>query len=94
MNRLTTFHLLLVALSVATTLSLASSSAPDGLERTAKEMTFTTYEAYTPPTPFADYAMVGVPQALATSLAGLMGLCAVCAVLYGACALLFYVRRS
>jgi len=96
MSRLTTLHLVLVALGVATILSLVSSPAPDGLERTAEKLGFTTYGTHLPVplAPFADYVVAGVPQTLATPLAGFMGVCAVCAVLYGAGVLLSRVRRS
>jgi len=69
-----------VALLVAVFLSPLASSDPDGLERVAEDLNFIDREAENAPAqqlPFADvfdgYALKGVPEGVATPLAGLVG---------------------
>lgn len=69
-----------VALLVATFLSPLASPDPDGLNRVSEDLNFTDREAEDPPAqklPFANifdgYALKGVPEGIATPLAGLVG---------------------
>lgn len=67
---------LVIAISMACALSLFASSEPDGLERVAEDQGFAEkaegQEAMHSPMP--DYAIPGIEnEALATSLAGLVG---------------------
>lgn len=69
-----------VALLVAVFLSPLASSDPDGLNRVAEDLNFTHREAENAPArqlPFAQvfegYALRGVPEGVATPLAGLVG---------------------
>lgn len=69
-----------IALLVAVLLSPLASSSPDGLERVAEDLNFMAQEADNAPAqqlPFAEvfegYALKGVPEQVATPLAGLIG---------------------
>lgn len=69
-----------VALLIAIFLSPLASPDPDGLNRVSEDLNFTDREAEDPPAqklPFANifdgYALKGVPEGIATPLAGLVG---------------------
>lgn len=69
-----------VALLIAIFLSPFASSDPDGLNRVSEDLNFADAEVKDPPAqklPFAGvfdgYALRGVPEAIATPLAGLVG---------------------
>jgi cobalt/nickel transport protein len=69
-----------VALLVAVFLSPFASSNPDGLDRVSQDQGFDTAASENPPSHqlpfyavFEEYALRGVPESLATPLAGLIG---------------------
>jgi cobalt/nickel transport protein len=69
-----------IALLIAIFLSPFASSDPDGLDRVSQDQGFDTKAAENPPAnrlPFSsifeEYALRGVPEGLATPLAGLIG---------------------
>lgn len=79
-NRAFTVLGLSVALLVAVFLSPFASSNPDGLDRVSRDHGFDKKAASTPPSHqlpfyaiFDEYAVRGVPSAIATPLAGLVG---------------------
>jgi len=79
-NRAFTVLGLSVALLIAVFLSPFASSNPDGLDRVAQDYGFDEQAAENPPAHqfpfysiFEEYAVRGVPDAVATPLAGLVG---------------------
>lgn len=79
-NRLVWVTGLGVALVIAVFISPWASGDPDGLDRVAQDLQFDRQAQENPPArqlPFAqvfdEYAMQGVPEGLATPLAGLVG---------------------
>jgi cobalt/nickel transport protein len=81
-NRNVTFALigLGIALAIATFLSPFASPNPDGLDRVAQDHKFDAKAAAEPPAKqlpfyqvFEEYAVRGVPEAVATPLAGIIG---------------------
>jgi cobalt/nickel transport protein len=79
-----------VALLVAIFLSPLASSDPDGLNRVAEDLSFTDKEVEEPPAqklPFSGifdgYALKGVPEGVATPLAGFIGTLAVFGLAWG-----------
>lgn len=80
----------LTALAIAVFLSPFASQHPDGLDRVAEDLQFNEREAAEPPAgklPFArifdEYALKGVPENLATPLAGLVGTLATFGLAWG-----------
>ncbi|EAZ92256.1 PDGLE domain-containing protein [Crocosphaera chwakensis] len=79
-NRLFIFTGLGIALIIAVFVSPFASSDPDGLERVAQDLEFEDRAIEDAPanklpfyTVFEEYALRGVPEAVATPLAGLAG---------------------
>lgn len=79
-----------VALLIAIFLSPLASQNPDGLDRVAQDLKFEDKAAENPPAskiPFAqvfdEYALKGVPENVATPLAGLVGTLAVFGLAWG-----------
>jgi cobalt/nickel transport protein len=88
-----------VAIAIATLISPFASSNPDGLDRVAQDLEFENRaeeDLHATQRPLAqifdEYALKGVPQALATPLAGLVGTLATFGLAWGAGKLL--VRGS
>ncbi len=79
-NRLLVLVGLAVALTIAILLSPLASSDPDGLDRVSQDLQFE-HKAVEEPVShklpfysiFEEYALRGVPEAIATPLAGLVG---------------------
>jgi cobalt/nickel transport protein len=86
-NRLFLLTGLLSALLIAVCLSPFASSDPDGLNRVAEDLKFNKKEAPAAPLPFAHvfdgYALKGVPDHLATPLAGFLGTLATFGIAWG-----------
>lgn len=91
-NRNVTFALigLGIALAIATFLSPFASKDPDGLNRVAQDHKFDTKAAADTPAKqlpfhqvFEAYAVRGVPQAVATPLAGIIGTLAAFGLAWG-----------
>ncbi len=79
------------ALLIAVFLSPFASSNPDGLDRVSQDQKFDTKAAENPPAHklpfyslFDEYALRGVPQGIATPLAGLIGTLATFGLAWGA----------
>lgn len=79
-NRAFIFGGLSVALLIGVFLSPFASKSPDGLDRVSEDLKFTDKEAEAKPAQqlpfyavFDEYALRGVPEAIATPLAGLAG---------------------
>ncbi|NJN29653.1 MAG: cobalt transport protein [Synechococcales cyanobacterium RM1_1_8] len=88
-----------IALGVAVLVSPFASPSPDGLNRVAEDLEFADKEHPDPPAkqlPFAQifdgYALKGVPEAVATPVAGLAGTLVTFGLAWGAGKLL--VRKS
>ncbi|MGB7084252.1 MAG: PDGLE domain-containing protein [Phormidesmis sp.] len=88
-----------IALVIAAVVSPFASSSPDGLNRVAEDLGFADQEPDTPlaqQLPFAEafdeYALRGVPERLATPLAGVVGVLATFGLAWTAGKLL--VRKS
>jgi cobalt/nickel transport protein len=69
-----------IALGIGTLMSPLASKSPDGLERVAEDLKFSDRATPVPPAQklpfykvFDEYALRGVPAAMATPLAGLVG---------------------
>lgn len=80
-----------VALLVAVFLSPFASSDPDGLDRVAEDQGFSDRAAEAPPSHqlpfygvFDEYALRGVPEGIATPLAGLVGTLVAFSLAWGA----------
>ncbi len=91
-NRNVTFALigLGIALAIATFLSPFASQNPDGLDRVAQDHKFDAKAAAAPPAKqlpfyqvFEEYAVRGVPEAVATPLAGIIGTLAAFGLAWG-----------
>ena len=91
-NRNVTFALigLGIALAIATFLSPFASQNPDGLDRVAQDHKFDTKAAADTPAKqlpfhqvFEEYAVRGVPEAVATPLAGIIGTLAAFGLAWG-----------
>ncbi|MBW4549651.1 MAG: PDGLE domain-containing protein [Aphanocapsa sp. GSE-SYN-MK-11-07L] len=79
-NRAFVFGGLSVALLIGVFLSPFASKSPDGLDRVSEDLKFSDKEAEANPAHqlpfyavFDEYALRGVPEAIATPLAGLLG---------------------
>lgn len=88
-----------VSLAVAVLLSPLASKKPDGLDRVAQDLKFETKAAEKPPAHqlpfyhlFDEYAVRGVPEPVATPIAGLVGTLATFGLAWGIGKLV--VRRS
>ena len=88
-----------VALLIAVFLSPFASQHPDGLDRVSQDLKFDTKASEQTPAKqlpfyqvFDEYALRGVPEALATPLAGFVGTLATFGIAWGVGKLL--VRRS
>ncbi len=89
-NRIFTLGGLSVALLIAVFLSPLASKNPDGLDRASKDLKFDTKELKEKPAHklpfyavFNEYALRGVPEPMATPLAGLFGTLATFGVAFG-----------
>jgi cobalt/nickel transport protein len=89
-NRWFLFFSLGVALAIAVFASPFASQHPDGLDRVAQDLKFDTKEAANKPAEklpfyaiFDEYALRGVPEQVATPLAGLAGTLATFALTWG-----------
>ena len=91
-NRNVTFALigLGIALAIATFLSPFASQNPDGLDRVAQDQKFDTKAAEETPAKqlpfyqvFEEYALRGVPEGVATPLAGIIGTLAAFGLAWG-----------
>lgn len=91
-NRNVTFVLigLSIALAIATFLSPFASQDPDGLDRVAQDHQFDTKAVEETPAKqlpfyqvFEEYALRGVPEAVATPLAGIIGTLAAFGLAWG-----------
>lgn len=78
------------ALLIAVFLSPFASQQPDGLDRVAEDLKFDSQEAQRPPAEtlpfhsvFDAYALRGVPEQVATPLAGLVGTLATFGIAWG-----------
>jgi cobalt/nickel transport protein len=79
-----------VALGIGVLLSPFASQNPDGLDRVAEDLKFNERAAEAPPAQklpfyaiFDEYALRGVPEAVATPLAGLVGTLATFGLAWG-----------
>jgi cobalt/nickel transport protein len=79
-----------IALLIATFLSPLASEKPDGLDRVSEDLKFDAKEAKEKPAhrlpfyaAFDEYALRGVPQPVATPLAGLLGTLATFGLAFG-----------
>ncbi len=100
-NRLLILTGLGIALIIAIFVSPFASSDPDGLERVAQDLEFEDRAIEDAPanklpfyTVFEEYALRGVPEAVATPLAGLAGTVVTFAVAWGAGKLLIRPSAS
>jgi cobalt/nickel transport protein len=98
-NRLFVFSGLGIALLIGVFLSPFASQNPDGLDRVAQDLKFDQKAAEAPPAHrlpfyqiFDEYALRGVPQQIATPLAGLLGTLGTFGLAWGVGKLV--VRRS
>jgi cobalt/nickel transport protein len=89
-NRIFVMSGLGVALLIGVFLSPFASQNPDGLDRVAQDLKFDKKAAEAPPAHklpfyqvFDEYALRGVPQPLATPLAGLLGTLATFGLAWG-----------
>ena len=89
-NRLFFLTGLLAALVISVFLSPFASTNPDGLDRVSEDLKFNHKEADNPPAkqlPFSHifdgYALRGVPENLATPVAGLLGTLATFGIAWG-----------
>jgi cobalt/nickel transport protein len=89
-NRLFLLFSLSVALAIAVFVSPFASQNPDGLDRVAQDLKFDTKEAENKPAEklpfyaiFDEYAARGVPEQIATPVAGLVGTLATFALAWG-----------
>jgi cobalt/nickel transport protein len=89
-NRWFLFFCLSVAIAIAIFVSPFASQHPDGLDRVAQDLKFDTKEAENKPAQklpfyavFDEYAAKGVPEQIATPLAGLVGTLATFALAWG-----------
>ncbi|MDX2098197.1 MAG: PDGLE domain-containing protein [Leptolyngbyaceae cyanobacterium bins.59] len=90
-NRAIVFAGLGVALLVAVFLSPFASQNPDGLDRVSQDLQFEDKAVEEPPAHklpfyqvFEEYALRGVPEPIATPLAGLLGTLAAFGIAWGA----------
>jgi cobalt/nickel transport protein len=89
-NRVFVFSGLGIALLIGVFLSPFASQNPDGLDRVAQDLKFDKKAAQEPPAHklpfyqvFNEYALRGVPQNVATPLAGLLGTLATFGLAWG-----------
>lgn len=100
-NRFIWFTGLGAALVIAVFISPWASGDPDGLDRVAQDLQFDSQAQENPPArqlPFAqvfdEYALQGVPERLATPLAGLVGTLVTFGLVWGLGKLLISSQKS